>query len=135
MATKLLELTNTDRAFYPTLGPFLANREVHKAIGGVPWDDDTKTWLILKDTRKGVLGFCAVAARGNRTIVESLYTRPEWRRVAAELVGAAVDRYGDRDLHATVRHQIAPAYTEAGFEVVRETKQFVTLVRKATPRD
>lgn len=65
MATDLIVLTNTDRAFYPTLGPFLANRDVHKALGGVPWDDDTKTWLVLKDSRRGVMGFCAVTEHAN----------------------------------------------------------------------
>lgn len=135
MATELIELTNADRRFYPTLGPFLANRDVHKVIGGVPWDDDAKTWLVLKDHRKGVLGFCAVAAHGRRTTVESLYTQPGLKRVASELVGAAVARYGKQELHAVVHHQNAFAYLDAGFKAVGETKEFTKLTRPAGGTD
>ena len=129
---ELVELTNTDRRFYTTLGPYLANRDVIKSVGGPIWDDDTKTWLVLRDKRHGVLGFVAVATHGNRTTVESLYTQPGLNRVASELVGAAVARYGGRDLHAVVRHQNACAYTDAGFTQTGETKGFAKLHRPAT---
>lgn len=134
MATKLIELTNADRGFYTTLGPFLANRAVHKALGGVPWDDDTKTWLVLKDTTKGVLGFVAVATHGTRTTVESLYvTNPRHRRVATELVAHAADRYGTRrSLHTVVRAEMAYAYEQAGFTATGETGNFTRMTRPAT---
>lgn len=131
---ELIELTNTDRAFYPTLGPFLANRDVIKTVGGPIWDDDTKTWFLLKDKKHGVMGFAAVALHGHRTTIESLYIRnPTWRRIATELVGVIVDRYGSgTDLHAVVRHDIAYAYTESGFEEAGTTKEFTKLTRKAS---
>lgn len=128
---ELIELTNTDRRFYPLMGPFLANRDVHKTVGGQIWDDDTKTWLVLRDKKRRVLGFVAVAVHGNRTTVESLYTRPGLNRVASELVGAAVARYGNRDLHAIVRHQNAAAYLDAGFTKTGTTKEFTKLTRTA----
>jgi len=128
---ELIELTNTDRRFYTVLGPFLADRAVIKAVGGPVWDDDTKTWLVLRDKKKGVLGFCAIALHGNRTVVESLYTLPGLNRVASELVGAAVARYGKRELHAVVRHQTTPAYLDAGFKTVGTTKEFTKLTRAA----
>lgn len=132
MAVELLVLTNTDRRFYPTLGPFLANRDVVKAVGGPIWDDDAKTWLVLRDNRKGVLGFCAVSAQGGRMTVESLYTRQGLSRVASELVGAVAAKYGARDLHAVVRHEYARAYLDAGFKPTSQTKGFARLTR---PRD
>lgn len=130
MAADLIEVTNTDRRFYPLLGPYLANREVVQTVGGPIWDDDAKTWLVVKDTKRGVLGFCAVAVHGNRTVVESLYTQPGMRRVASELVGAAVARFGSRELWANVRREIVAAYADSGFVEAGETKQFVKLVRK-----
>lgn len=133
--TKLVELTNTDPAFYGLLGPFLARREVHAALGGVPFDDDTKTWIVLK---KGttVLGFCAVNQMRRRTLLESLYLTPGHEHRAGELVRAAVDRYGyDRDLHATVRYALAGAHTEAGFHRVKDLTNFTVLVRPATVRE
>lgn len=134
MATDLIELTNTDRRFYPTIGPFLANREVHKALGGVPWDDDTKTWLVLKDPKRGVMGFVAVALHANgRTHVESLYVADSsWKRVASELVGHAAGRFGKtRDLHAVTRKDMTYAYLAAGFALTSETKGFDRLTRPA----
>jgi hypothetical protein len=131
----LLVLTNADRQFYPTLGPFLAKREVHQQLGGVPWDEDTKTWLVLKDPKRGVMGFVAVALHANgRSHVESLYLADtSWRRIASELVGHAADRYGTSiDLHAVVRRDLAYAYQDAGFLQTGETKQFLRLTRPAT---
>lgn len=133
-STDLVELTNADRGFYATLGPFLANRDVVKQVGGPIWDDDTKTWFVLKDSKQGVLGFVAVALHGRRTTVESLYLRdPSWERVARELVGAVVARYGDRPLYAVVRHASAYAYLDAGFEETGTTTEFTKLTREATP--
>lgn len=129
--TDLKVLTNTDRGFYALLGPFLARREVVKAVGGPIWDDDAKTWLVIVRDKQ-VLGFVAVAARDGRTVVESLYvTNPRHQRIATELVGAAVDRFGKQDLHATVHRDFVPAYTSAGFLESGGTENFVRLVRKA----
>jgi hypothetical protein len=131
MAVDLIELTNTDRRFYPLLGPFLASRAVVKAVGGPIWDDDTKTWLVLRRDKQ-ILGFVAVAARAGRTVVESLYA-PGVDRVASELIGAAVDRYGSQDLHTVVQRDHAAGYLAAGFKVTSATRQFVRLHRKASP--
>ncbi len=137
MATHLITLTNSDRAFYTTLGPYLSRRHIVAQVGGPIWDDDTKTWLVLKDAKKGVMGFVSVALHSNgRTHVESLYVRdPTWRRVATELVGHAADRFGKAvDLHAVVRRENAYAYADAGFAQTGETKEFVRLTRPATER-
>jgi hypothetical protein len=79
-----------------------------------------------------VAGFCAVAARGRRTVLESLYIADgQPPQLAGELVAAAVDRFGGRaDLHAVVTLAHAPAYREAGFTDTTSTAQFVRLVRK-----
>lgn len=138
MKPQLITLTNTDRDFYRILGPYLANRAVHKQLGGVPWDDDTKTWYILRDhaaTGRPVLGFVAVAAHGSRTTVESLYLAdPAHKRIATELVGVATDRHGSSDLHTVVRREMAYAYTANGFHPTGSTKEFTRLTRKATSK-
>lgn len=134
MAITLTEMTNQDKRFYPTMGPFLANKDVHKALGGVPWDEDTKTWIVAKRGRK-VVGFCAINQGSKRTLLESLYAVDDNPEVIATLVAAAVERYGhDRDLHTTVRTDIVDHYTNTGFAVAKEKTNFVTLVRGATIR-
>lgn len=137
MATTLITRTNADADFYVLLGPFLANREVHKALGGVPWDDDDKTWIIALDDDKRVVGFAAVARRGKKATVESLYTTVRDARLAARLVKAALKAAGtDVEVRAVVRHEAAPAYRKAGFTTtVKETANFVTLVRPVQKKE
>ncbi|MFK0142603.1 hypothetical protein [Streptomyces murinus] len=131
-------LTNSDPDFYPTLGPYLGRHDVHKVLGGVPWDEDTKTWIVLKAPDGELRGFCAVnqrADRSRRTLLESLYTLPGHDDAADELIRAAVERFGhDRDLHAVVRHSIAPHHEAAGFHTVKTTVNMATLVRRADIR-
>lgn len=131
---EITELTQRDPAFYPTLGPFLASHAVHQALGGVPWDEPTKTWFVARHDGE-VVGFCAVNEGSRRTMLESLYVQPDHQATAGRLVKTAVDRFGhDRDLHATVRHDISRAHRDVGFASVKETANFVTLVRPATIR-
>lgn len=128
---QLIQLTNTDPDFYPSIGPFLANRAVHKALGGIPWDDDTKTWIAARTTAGTVAGFIAVAAHGHTTTVESLYTDGD-TKLAARLVKGAVKAFGkDRTLTATVRHEHTAAYLAAGFTMTSETANFAKLTRTA----
>lgn len=127
-------LTNTDPDFYPTLGPYLASREVHKFVGDTIWDDPGKTWYVLAGPDR-LRGFCAVTPHGRtRWVVESLYlTDPDDRTAAQRLVATAVRDFGrDRHLHATVRHEHAYAYEKAGFHPAGETRNFTKLIRPAT---
>ncbi|HBF84953.1 MAG TPA: hypothetical protein DD420_35005 [Streptomyces sp.] len=136
MAPRLTRLTNSDPAFYATLGPFLARREVHKALGGVPWDEDTKTWFVLAD-HEGVVAFGAVTQGARRTLLESLYiARPDAAPDAAtRLITAAVEAFGhDRDLHTKIRNEHVPAYQAVGFHPVKPETNFTALVRPASIR-
>lgn len=54
---KIIRLTNLDKNFYVTLGPFIARRYVEKELGYPIYDDDGKIWIIGLDGKK-VLGFC-----------------------------------------------------------------------------
>lgn len=131
---QIAQLTNHDTAFYPTMGPYLANHDVHRAIGGVPWDEPTKTWLIATNDAGAVTGFAAINDK-KRTLLESLYAPADDPATIAALVQAAVDRFGhDRDLHTTVRRAVADHYTARGFAVVKTLTNFVTLVRPADVR-
>ncbi len=39
-------MTNADPDFYPTVGPFLAKREIAGELGSAVWDDPGKLWYI-----------------------------------------------------------------------------------------
>lgn len=132
MAT-IATLTNTHPGFYTTLGPYLASREVARFVGDSIWDDDSKTWYVLKNGQH-IAGFIAVTLHGRRNVVESMYlTTHGDRQTATRLVATAVKHHGQHShLHATVRHEHTYAYEAAGFTPVGETKHFTKLVRPAT---
>jgi len=54
---KIIRLTNQDKSFYSTLGPFLARRDVEREIGYKIYDDDGKVWITALELKK-VVGFC-----------------------------------------------------------------------------
>ncbi|MFC7331372.1 hypothetical protein [Marinactinospora rubrisoli] len=135
MSVTLVELTNTDHTFYPTLGPFLARREVHAYLGGNVWDDDAKTWIVARHRRRTV-GFVAVAARGRRWLVESLYITPDAPQGTGEaLAAAAVARCGPAELHAIARHAHAGPYLAVGFTITSQTKEFARMTRPAQQKE
>ncbi|MFB8236305.1 hypothetical protein ACFC58_07095 [Kitasatospora purpeofusca] len=126
---ELLTLTNEDERFYPLLGPFLARREVHKALGGPPFDDDAKTWTVALAPEGTAIGFVGVTRTG---ALESLYAVPSERDTLYPLlVRAAVRAAGDRALHATVTRERTDAYLSAGFAI---TAQLVNFDKLARPR-
>jgi len=56
---KIIRLTNQDRNFYNTLGPFLARRDIEREIGYKIYDDDDKEWLVATEMNK-IVGFCYI---------------------------------------------------------------------------
>jgi hypothetical protein len=54
----VLKINNTDPAFYPLLGPFLASRAVEKRIGYALYDDAAKDWFVATTETGAVQGFC-----------------------------------------------------------------------------
>lgn len=132
MSPALLVLTSDDARFYSLVGPHLASRAVHKALGGVPWDDPGKVWMVAPAPDAGpALGFVGISSTG---WVESLYTVPDQRDtdLAVQLVDAAVREAGARDLRAKVRSRRARIFESAGFQVVSVAGDFTTLKREKT---
>jgi hypothetical protein len=127
---KLTALTNTDPAFYPTLGPYLANREVNRQLGDTPHDDPGKTWIVA--TCKGeVAGFIVHDSTKNGTVhTESCYTAKGHDGLRGRLVQAVVKAVAPSPVTATVRADFVPYYTALGFtELPSRYKSFSKLVR------
>jgi len=77
-------LTNQDPEFYPTVGPFLGNREVAKELGSPVWDDPEKRWSVaVENETKQVIGLAAITGR----TIGSFYVVPANRNKS---VGAAL---------------------------------------------
>ena len=129
---RVTRMTNRDPAFYPTLGPFLARREVHRAVGATPWDDDGKEWFVAALGGR-VVGFAGVLVEGDKATFCSDYVvggeaergvrdalmreRVKWAGGRAKVAAAVVSRL-DRK-----------TYEKAGFVAGRETVNY-TVMRK-----
>lgn len=125
---ELVTLTNTDPEFYRVIGPFLARREVHAALGGVPWDEDGKTWIaaLAKGQSAGVAG---VRTSRGLAHIESLYVTDGHEDARAVLLAAAMAAAAPSPMHAMVRREHAGAHLAAGFKVVKESTNFLTLAK------
>lgn len=122
-------MTRDDTGFYDLLGPFLADRAVHQYLGGPPWDDEGKTWLIAR-TRGNVTGFAAYRTERAIAVIESCYSVDADEVVQQRLVTAAVDATTPSPVRATVRREHAGPYLAAGLLKVGETTNFIKLARK-----
>lgn len=127
----LITLTNRDPQFYPLIGPFLGRRDVHKALGGAPFDDEGKTWIAARRDGR-IVGIISVhTRRRGLATAESCFTEPEHDDVRGALITAVIDAVAPTPVSTTVRTDVADAYRAAGFaEVNRVGKNFVHLARK-----
>jgi len=76
---KILRMTNKDKGFYATLGPFLARRDVEREIGYQIYDDDGKDWLIAVEMKK-VVGFCYLWKKPKHYQIGSCYVIENYRQ-------------------------------------------------------
>lgn len=136
---KVVKLANEQLDFYGLLGPYLANREVVKEVGGPVWDDPGKTWYVAiaeptDERRTGieigqVMGFCAARGLAGRSEFESHYLRPECdKRVLARLAKAR-DKDWRGPARAVVRGAAAEVLRDLGFRSIAKRGRFDVLAR------
>lgn len=133
---QLITLTNTDKRFYPVIGPFLGRREVHRAVGGVIYDDDGKTWIVARSGHK-VAGFIAYRGQHGMITAESCYIARRDRdgdedpAVREALLDALIQATAPSPITTMVPKAVAGIYTERRFTELpqKSTTNFVRLVR------
>lgn len=119
---KIIKITNQDKEFYPLLGPYLANRDIEKAIGYQLYDDPGKVWVIAKNGRN-VIGFCYLwQITKNHWDIGSCYA-PKNGGVFALMLDAAVDVIGFITI-TTKKEEFMAVLKDKGFMVKRELKNF-----------
>ncbi|RLU82590.1 hypothetical protein CTZ27_30190 [Streptomyces griseocarneus] len=128
---RIITIDNTDPAFYRLLGPLLARRDVHKSLGGPPWDDPGKQWTVAVATdtngTERAAGFIGLTTTG---ALESLWAETDHRHTLYHrLVAVAVKASDGRALHATVTHARVAAYEQAGFRTVSTTANYAKMHR------
>ncbi len=122
----LIEMTNRDPRFYPTVGPLLSRREVVGELGGPMWDDDDKDWIIAVGT-DGVYG---VIARRRGTVV-SLYVvlGQRGRFVGTTMLLRLILRAGGGKLRAIATPASLGLFAECGFKPVTKRGRYTVLER------
>ncbi|MFR9753857.1 hypothetical protein ACL02S_22850 [Nocardia sp. 004] len=127
-------LTNTDPEFYPTLGPYLANRAVTKQLGDTPHDDPGKTWIVAHH-HNTVAGFIVHFVKRDGTVhTESCYVAPDHDDLRPQLVQAVIDAVDeDTTITAVAHEEYVYHYTDLGFiEIPSRYKNFRKLSRPPT---
>jgi ribosomal protein S18 acetylase RimI-like enzyme len=123
---RLSVLTNADPRFYPTLGPYLARRDIVQALGGPLYDDPGKLWFVLEDDGR-LAGFGGLTLEGDEAHFCSDYVLPEWRRKGLHnrLVAERLAHLDGTAKRATVTPTIAGsfAYRKHGFVEARTAKR------------
>lgn len=127
----IVQMGNTDRRFYPLMGPFLARRQVQREMGGRLWDDDGVWWFLAVRGDGAVAGFCAAHPGGRRVRFRSAYVRPDLRRqgIYRRLFTTRLHMYADAAIRATCTDASLPMFLTHGFVELRRRGRFMEVTR------
>lgn len=122
----IIEITNKDSRFYKLLGPFLAKREIIKALGEPIYDDDDKHWFVALNANKEVMGFAAARATSTCIQFSDSYTLPAYRKqgVFAALVDVRLEKYSGQTMRTIANENSVKFFSKKGFVIQRETVNY-----------
>jgi GNAT superfamily N-acetyltransferase len=125
-------MANDHPDFYPTLGPFLARREIERELGARLYDEDGKRWFAAM-VDGNVVGFAAATwnPRTKRVTFQHAYVLPGHRRqgVYRLLFDTRLGYYGGRSIQATCTESSLPMFRTHGFVERRRRGRFVEVHR------
>lgn len=112
-------LTQTDKAFYPTLGPFFVNAEVRQATGSPMTSTPAHRWTVAKSGRK-VKAFAGLLPHknGNAEFVAVFAEGNDADAKKAVIEGALADAkaQGIKEVRIMAKIENSDLYRELGFE-------------------
>lgn len=112
-------LTQTDKAFYTTLGPFFVSAEVRQATGSPMTSTPDHRWTVVKDGKK-VTAFAGLLPHknGNAEFVAVYATGGELDPKRAAIEGALADAkaQGVKEVRILAKIENGDFYRELGFE-------------------
>jgi GNAT superfamily N-acetyltransferase len=112
------------------MGPYLARREIIKALDEPLYDDDGKVWYVAvsKADNNKVLGFASVMPTkgGKKVIFDNAYVLPDYRNngIFHMLVQQRLQDYQNVEITLIANGRSAVLYESFGFRVYRETKNY-----------
>lgn len=120
MQLQIQKLSRDSAHFYMLLGPLMGSRKVEKEVGIRIYDDADKEWY------SAWLGgaFIGVASvRGS--VVSDCYVKPAHRyKGALTAMLASIIKYHPGKLRATCTTMSAGVFAQAGFKLIKQTKNF-----------
>jgi len=130
---KIERLTNKDKKFYPTMGPFLARRGVEKEIGYPIYDDPDKVWLIAREL-SNVQGFCYLLEKKKGIYqVGSCYVVEEYRQMGIfkTLLDEAMRGLSGKVQLTTRNPVLSKVLVDKGFSPGKSRGSFTEYIREA----
>lgn len=126
---KILRMSNTDDAFYSTMGPFLSRRKIVSELGFPVWDEDDKAWYVAISSEE-VIGFACSTKRADATVFHSDYVLPGWRGVGVykRLIADRLSDVQQWPVRAVATPASAPILEKYGFAVVRMRGKYSEMV-------
>jgi GNAT superfamily N-acetyltransferase len=132
MGVQVKRMTNRDREFYPTMGPFLARRDIERELGGRIYDDDDRVWYVAM-SRGRVTGFCSARQTKTGAVYLSDYVLPAHRRrgVYRALWDMRAGEFPG-DATAVCTAASLPMFQKGGFTVARMKGKFHVVSREGS---
>lgn len=136
MAVEVIAMTNADPRFYPLLGPFLARRDVVRAVGAPLWDEDGKAWVVALEDGK-VAGFGAIVSEHGHNRFTSDYVLPARRGngLHRKLIRKRLEATEGSPAIAVCTGEGLKAYLAEGFTPVRDKGRFTEVRYTASSKD
>ena len=119
-------LSRDSKDFYRLMGPVFGSRGIAREVGIHIYDDADKEWIVAFDDLI-FAGFASI--RGS--LITDCYVRPEFRNagVFTEILKRVM--LDPKASSANCTAASLPAFLNAGFKIVSETKNFTKVARYA----
>lgn len=120
---------------WPLLGPFMADKEVHKELGGAICSDPNHVWFVALDS-ESVVGFCGILVTDKAYILHSAYVVKDRRDqgIGGQLANAR-DEYlttlPPRPVRSVIRNNRWADYEKSGFTIQRQRGEWLYIIREA----
>lgn len=125
-------LRGLDKRLYKLVAPLVMDAKVLKQNRNYPFKTSKDfLWFIAIDGRKKVIGFLPIEVRSRQAVINNYYAEGESLSILSQMIQAAVEALQQEYLLTSVTQvQHISAFTDNGFVVEREWKNYVKMIKQ-----